>query len=447
MVGQLLEMPEKDRAGVHRAYSWAVLTALLLCGGVAKAEANTPPSSSRQVAPKAISDESNWTEIDAFYELRADQPLWLDEASGDAPQQLLRLLNTIDVDGVSQRFDVGSLLGLVREAKTGDEAAKKRAEIALSRAFVSYAQAIQRDPKVGVIYVDDALRPRPQLATELLQSAADAGSLSAFIGDMGWMNPIYARLREAKRQGSKEEKERQLLGINLERARAMPRTLGRYVLVNTANQRLYMFEHGKVVDEMKVVAGRANAQTPLMNAFIRYAIVNPYWDVPSDLVVKLAPNVVAQGRSYLQNKGYQIVSDFSDSPTIIDPESIDWHSVAAGRRAVQMRQHPGPANSMGSVKFMFPNTQGIWLHDTPSRDLFANSTRLESAGCVRLEDAWRLGSWLFKKPIKPVGKDINLKLALPDPIPVFITYLTAFPEGQGMNFVHDIYKRDLPPLR
>ncbi len=447
MMGLSLKVPGKDRACVRRAYVSAAMTALLLCSGMAKAAPDAALAADRQIAPKVILDERNGSEIDAFYERRADKPLWLDGTSGDAPQQLLRLLNTSDVDGVSQGFEVGSLLGLISEAKTGGAAAKKRAEIALSRAFVRYAQAIQRDPKVGVIYVDDELRPSPLLATELLQAAADAVSLSSFIREIGWMNPIYASLREAKRQGSREEKERQLLGINLERARAMPRTMGRYVLVNTASQRLYMFDDGKIVDEMKVVAGRANAQTPLMNAFIRYAIVNPYWDVPSDLVVRLAPNVVAQGKTYLQNKGYQIVSDFSDSPTVIDPTTIDWPSVAAGRTAVQMRQHPGPANSMGSVKFMFPNTQGIWLHDTPSRELFANSTRLESAGCVRLEDAWRLGRWLFGKPIKPVGKKINHQLALPDPVPVFITYLTVFPEGPKMNFVQDIYKRDLPPLR
>ena len=149
--------------------------------------------------------------------------------------------------------------------------------------------------------------------------------------------------------------------VNLERARALPAGTGRYVIVNPPAARLYMYENGQVVDSMRVVAGRPDpiAQTPMMNAFIRYVALNPYWNSPPDITPrKLAPTILKEGRAYFKNRGYELLSDWSDHAHVIDPMSIDWHAVAAGQLQVRMRQKPGPANSMGKMKFMFPNAAG-----------------------------------------------------------------------------------------
>jgi murein L,D-transpeptidase YcbB/YkuD len=261
------------------------------------------------------------------------------------------------------------------------------------------------------------------------------------------MNPVYAQLRQALVSRSHAtDWDRHRLTLNLERARALPPASPRYVVVNTASQRLYMFENGKLVDQMKVVAGRANAQTPLINAYIRFAVLNPYWNVPADIVARLAPNVVKRGSAYLKEKGYEVVSDHGDQARIIDAATIDWQAVASGKIAVQLRQLPGGTNSMGRIKFMFPNSQGVWLHDTPSRGSFGNDLRLDSNGCIRLEDAWRLGSWLFERPLRPTTREPERKLGLPAPVPVYITYLTAMPRGSSIEYVDDIYSRDTPPL-
>lgn len=386
--------------------------------------------------------------IAEFYHARAWKPLWFGATSDDAAQQLLRLLATAEADGIGKgQFELGSLLLAVREASKGDSIAVRRAEIMLSEAFVAYARQLQRDPKVGVIYVDSELKPTPSSAASLLEAAAKAPSLDSYVRKLVWMNPLYAELREALvARHYTSERGRYLLIINLERARALPPAKGRYVLVNTANQRLYMYEGDKIVDEMRVVAGRLNAQTPLMNAFIRFAVINPYWNVPTDLVARLAPNVVKRGRAYLLQQGYEAVSDFGVNPRMIDPDTIDWKAVAAGKLAVQLRQLPGPANSMGRVKFMFPNTQGVWLHDTPSKELFAKDVRLESAGCIRLEDAWRLGSWLFQRPLKATTDEPERQVELPAPVPIFITYLTAIPRKGAIHYVEDAYRRDDPRL-
>ena len=420
---------------LQRAAVFGAMAAVLLVGGTASAKAPRPRA--------AVVAE---TPVETFYRERGGQPLWLAPAAGDAAAQLIRMLSTSEIDGIAKgRFEVGALVVAVREASSGDTGAIKRAETKLSEAFVAYAAALQSDPRVGVIYVDPELKPAPSKPLEALQRAAQAPSLASYVSEIGWLNPVYGQLRQTV-HSSLGEQDRYVLSLNLQRARALPAGPQRYVIVNTANQRLYMVENGKIADEMKVVVGRRDAQTPLMNAFIRHAVINPYWNVPTDITGRLAPNVLKRGTAYLKQQGYQPVSDFGPDLKVIDADAIDWKAVVAGKLPVQMRQLPGPANSMGRVKYMFPNSQGVWLHDTPSRHLFAKPVRLESAGCVRLEDAWRLGSWLFGRKLSLTTDEPERKVDLPAPVPVYITYLTAVPGQSAVRFITDVYGRDPPRL-
>ena len=196
---------------------------------------------------------------------------------------------------------------------------------------------------------------------------------------------------------------------------------------------------------MRVVAGKPDpkAQTPMMNAFIRHAVLNPYWNAPSDITSKnLAPNVLKRGTAYLKEKGYEVMSSWSDNAAVVSPASVDWKSVVAGRTQVRLRQKPGPANSMGVMKFMFPNDQGIWLHDTPVKEKIEEAGRLQSAGCVRLEDAPRFARWLFGRPLKASGARPEQKVALPAPVPLYISYLTAVPSGSSIVYFDDFYGKD-----
>jgi murein L,D-transpeptidase YcbB/YkuD len=239
------------------------------------------------------------------------------------------------------------------------------------------------------------------------------------------------------------ERER-LIELNLERARAVPVGLGdRHVVVDAAAARLYLYEDGQVKDTMKVIVGKPNEPTPMIAGLIRYAVLNPYWNVPADLVKsRVAPHVLKQGTGYLKTMGYEVLSDWSDNARPLDPKTIDWKSVAAGRTLIRVRQQPGPHNAMGRMKFMFPNDMGIWLHDTPDKDLFGESARMFSAGCVRVEDAPRLARWLFGKPLKAGSPAPEQHVALAKPVPVYITYLTAAPSDRGIAIRNDIYKRD-----
>ncbi|MEO8175521.1 MAG: L,D-transpeptidase family protein [Sphingomicrobium sp.] len=236
-----------------------------------------------------------------------------------------------------------------------------------------------------------------------------------------------------------------LIIVNLERARRLPLATEthRYILVDVGSARLFMYENGRAVDSMKVVVGKEQTATPMMAALMRYASVNPYWNVPPELVVSLiAPNVVKQGYTYLKDRRYEVLKDWSDEAAAIDPSTVDWKAAAEGRAVVRVRQLPGPANSMGKVKYMMPNDFGIYLHDTPHKELFAEDNRWISNGCIRLEDAPRLGKWLMGGLPQPHDPDRPDKVDLPDPVPVYVTYLTVAAGPQGIEFRPDPYKRD-----
>src|SRR4029453_11920254 len=136
------------------------------------------------------------------------------------------------------------------------------------------------------------------------------------------------------------------------------------------------------------------------------------------------------------------MSDWTRDPTIIDPKTVDWKGVADGKVEVMIRQKPGPHNSMGRIKFMFPNDAGVYLHDNPERELFEQAARLYSGGCVRLEDAWRLSRWIFGRDLTWQGASPEKKVMLDPRLPVYITYLTAVPDGSSVTFLNDVYQRD-----
>ena len=424
--------------------SWtAVAASAIVLASVIPGIASRPAS-----AAAAAAVDSGAGGVASFYRARNGALLWLSPRSGNAAQQLIQLLGSAGADNLNpKRYQTRALARAVGAASGGNPAAVQQAETMLSQAFVTYVRDLKHDPRVGIVYVDPELRPVPPSATTILGQAANAPSLSDYVQKMGWMNPIYANLRLAlANQVYLNAGQRHLLSVNLERARALPSGNGRYAIVNAPAARLYMYENGQVVDSMRVVAGRPDpiAQTPMMNAFIRYVALNPYWNSPADITAKkLAPTILKEGRAYFRNRGYELLSDWSDHARVIDPMSIDWHAVAAGRVQARLRQKPGPANSMGKMKFMFPNSQGIWLHDTPEREKIEDAARLQSNGCVRLEDAARFARWLFNgRPPSPKGARPEQKVNLPSPVPVYLTYLTAVPSGTSIVYFDDFYGKD-----
>jgi murein L,D-transpeptidase YcbB/YkuD len=238
-----------------------------------------------------------------------------------------------------------------------------------------------------------------------------------------------------------------ILLLNLERARRLPRTTetGRYILVDAGSARLWMYENGRPVDSMKVIVGSKQTETPMMAALMRFVSVNPWWNTPPELAQKLvAPHVLSEGLKYLEERDYQVLSDWSDDAAPIDPATVDWQGVADGKVQVRLRRGPGPWNSMGDLKFNMPNDFGIYLHDVPdaSKAAFSSEDRWISNGCIRLEDADRLAKWVFGSVPKASDPKTEENVDLPEPLPVYITYLTAEAGPNGPKFRKDPYGRD-----
>jgi murein L,D-transpeptidase YcbB/YkuD len=398
----------------------------------------------------AVARPQNGQSVADFYKARKGAPLWLSPDAGDAAQQLVALLNSSTVDGLSPaRYQVAELQELLARAEAKHKRKDiERADEALSEAFVSYVDDLHQDPGVGITWVDPQLRPVPPSPLAALLQAAAAPSLSDYVSNLRWMHPFYGQLREALLEHKySDDRQREILELNLKRSRVLPASKERYVLVNAAQQRLFMYENGKPVDSMVVVVGKTKYPTPMMAAYIRYAALNPYWYVPPDLAWDdVGQFVQKQGFSYFEKMGYEQVSDWSKNPQILDATKIDWDAVRDGKTEVFLRQKPGPENFMGRIKFMFPNQFGVYLHDNPRRELFKQSTRYFSGGCVRLEDAWRLSRWLFHRELTWEGAGTEEPVMLDQPVPVYITYMTAVPDGQAIAYYDDAYGRDKAKL-
>ena len=138
-----------------------------------------------------------------------------------------------------------------------------------------------------------------------------------------------------------------------------------------------------------------------------------------------------------------MLSGWTTTAPKVDPKVVNWKAIASGRTAptVMVRQKPGPWNSMGEMKFEMPNDYGIYLHDTPNKELFAQDDRWLSNGCVRLEDYRRFASWVFGR-VPQVSSQTEQILELPRPVPVYMTYLTVVPSGNGVQFRADPYGFD-----
>jgi murein L,D-transpeptidase YcbB/YkuD len=412
-----------------------------LMGLSVPALAATTPSLPNQSNYDAAADQA----VSAFYAARGGAPLWLRTgADSAAARELIGVLQRAQLDGMpSGPGYAAQAEALIQRAQTGDASALAAADRLLTTGWVQYVEALQTPP-TGITYADNWVAPHRDSAATILARTAAAPSLAAHVRKVSEVNPLYAQLRDAAwtamQSGASLDPR---VFASLDRVRDIPPE-GRYVMVDTAGARLYMIQDGQVVDSMKVIVGKADpsTQTPLLASTIYYATLNPYWHVSSELVRSLiAKNVLDQGLSYLSRQGYQVLApDGSGEP--LDPSTVDWHAVAAGRETVQVRQLPGPRNSMGRIKIGFPNSEDIYLHDTPNKELFTQDDRDLSHGCIRLQDAERLGRWLMGRDPEAASRDPEQNVLLPKPVPIYVTYLTAQVQNGQLSYVDDIYGRD-----
>jgi L,D-transpeptidase YcbB len=250
---------------------------------------------------------------------------------------------------------------------------------------------------------------------------------------------------------SLEEKVKRIR-LNLERWRWMPEDLGsRNVQVNIADFQLKAFEQGQAVLEMKIIAGRDYRQTPVFSDRISYMVLNPSWYLPQSIAVKDKLPLIKKNPGYLAQQKIKVYSGWKSDAREINPYHIDWSKVTASNFYYRLRQSPGLNNALGRIKFMFPNRFNVYLHDTPSRELFNKTNRTFSSGCIRIQHPEELALYLLKDDPRwnqeRLGKALDSmkeqSIRLLSPVPVHLLYWTAFVDKDGVvQFRNDIYGRD-----
>ena len=389
------------------------------------------------------------TAVAAFYDTWHAQPIWFRNGPDTAAiAQLTAILQRAPFDGFPEGPQLAEeVQAAAARANSGKPGDITEAERTLSSAWVAYVEAIKR-PTTGMIYAYPVLKPQGSRADEILLTAAAAPSLSAYLVSTSDVNSIYKQLRDAgwaEAQASGNMTPDPRLLANLDRVRSLP-ARGRFLLVDSGSSMLTLYQDGQPIDSMKVITGMRELPTPLIASYMYYITYNPYWHAPDHLVRKtIAPNFLHGGMTYLKSHGYHVIDDWSEHPTVIDPTTVDWKGAAAGKVHLKIQQDPGPLNSMGILKFPFANPQDIYLHDTPDHAKFELANRNLSNGCVRVEDAKRLGRWLLgHDPVSP-GSEPELRVQLPGPTPIYLTYITAQVKDGKISYLPDLYGWDRTP--
>ena len=245
------------------------------------------------------------------------------------------------------------------------------------------------------------------------------------------------------------------LELALERLRWLPDLGARpFIGINIPMFRLWAWDPAapnSAPISMKVVVGRAlNTQTPVLLEEMRYVVFRPYWNLPRSIVRNEVLPAVARDPSYLQRNEMEIVRGGGDDAQSVAASSENLAALREGR--LRLRQRPGPENSLGLVKFIFPNDANVYLHDTPATQLFGRARRDLSHGCVRVEDPVALAQWVLKDQPGWALERIQaamagtspLRVDLTRPLPVILFYMTAMvmPADQGLYFADDIYGHD-----
>lgn len=241
------------------------------------------------------------------------------------------------------------------------------------------------------------------------------------------------------------------LRINLDRLRWIREDRSDdFIVVNIAGFELYHMLDGQLNWTSDVMVGKVKTQTPMFHSRMSYLVLNPTWTVPRSIIRRSLWGKFSADPGYVNSHNFHL---YDSDGKLVDPLGLDWSQYSAGRFPFRVVQQPGPSNALGQVKFMFPNQHAIYLHDTPSRQLFSQTARAFSSGCIRVKDPLELarillepnGDWdkaAIEAKIEEGGlQNVHLK----KPVDVLLMYWTTSPmmgQAERVNFHLDIYDRD-----
>ena len=307
-----------------------------------------------------------------------------------------------------------------------------------------------RSPHVGALArrlaaSGDYTGPLPQGDAPMEYGAALQGSVKRFQRRHGLPEDAIVTSAVVREMNVPIERRIDQIALNLERWRWLPRDLGeRYVLVNIPEYRLEVWEGTRVPLSMRVVVGKPDTPTPIFNDRMTYLVFSPYWNVPPDIMTGETLPAVMKDPGFLERTNMEVVDTRG---RILDPATIDL----ADPTHYRFRQRPGADNSLGLVKFMFPNEYNVYLHDTPADSLFARASRSFSHGCVRVENPVALAQYVLRDQPEWTRERIDEAMhayeervvKLRGAIPVYLAYWTARVSADGLLQLRgDVYGID-----
>jgi murein L,D-transpeptidase YcbB/YkuD len=371
-----------------------------------------------------------WHEAQRFYKQNGYQLAWSD---GKRPRGtldgLIAAVRAADQDGLEPAdYHVDELDAARKVALDTDKAIDL--DLRATYTYLRYAS----DLSMGTIDPED-LNPEWHMAprTVYLRNALHAGLDQNNIGQsLTSLAPHSAQYLGLKHQLALARQKQdpaviEQIVMNMERWRWLPDDLGpRYILVNIPAFHLDAIENGKSVLDMKVVTGKKGSPTPVLSDRMTTVVFSPYWNIPQDIVQKEILPKVAK-----------------------DPSYLDKNNMEADDKG-NYRQRPGKGNSLGGVKFLFPNHFNVYLHDTPSQSLFERIERDFSHGCVRLDEPMQLAQyvlrdqpeWTTEKIKAAMDAGVERQVAMKQPLPIYLVYFTAWEDNGVLQTVPDVYGID-----
>ncbi len=240
--------------------------------------------------------------------------------------------------------------------------------------------------------------------------------------------------------------------LNMERCRWLPQDLGeKHIVVNIADYSLQVVEKGSTVMNFKVVVGKRYRRTPVFSSVITEIVLNPSWTVPTKIARLDILKKIQKDPNYLAEENFTVYDSFDENARIIEWKNVDWSSMTAQTLTYKFRQKPGPKNALGRIKFFIVNDFDVYLHGTPSKELFKKTVRSFSSGCIRVENPIELAAFLLHNDSRwsaeelqsGIDKKTEQFIRLPEPMPIHLLYWTAWEDEQGKTqFRNDIYRRD-----
>ena len=240
--------------------------------------------------------------------------------------------------------------------------------------------------------------------------------------------------------------------LNMERWRWLPKRFEPdYLLVNIPEYTLHVVENNKEVFNMRVIVGKVLHETPIFSDKMEYVVLAPYWNVPFSIIENELRDKLVANPNYLDRLDMEVVKGGGRKAKVIDPATVDWANTTQETFKYTLRRRPGPKNDLGDVKFIFPNSNDIYLHDTPHDELFSQSARSFSHGCVRLSEPIKLATYLLRnKPgwdqqtiLDTIATRREKYVTLKEKLPVYLVYFTAWADADGHpHFRDDIYGHD-----